>query len=43
MRNLFALVLTVFTLLIAGSAAGMIVTIPVAATCQTCDGVNSAD
>jgi hypothetical protein len=43
MRNLFALVLTVFTLLICGSAVGMIVTIPAAATCHTCDVVNSAD
>ena len=36
MRNLFALVLTVLTLLIGGSAVGMIVMLPAAATCQTC-------
>jgi hypothetical protein len=41
MRNLFALVLTVLTLLIGGSAVGMIVTIPAASSCQTCDGVGA--
>ena len=43
MRNLFALVLTVLTLLIGGSAVGMIVTVPAAATCQSCGGVYGAD
>jgi hypothetical protein len=43
MRNLFALVVTVLGLLIGGSAVGMIVTIPAAATCQTCDSVSDAD
>jgi hypothetical protein len=43
MRNLFALVLTVLTLLIGGSAVGMVVTIPAAATSQTSDVISSAD
>jgi len=43
MRNLFALVLTVLTLLIGGSAVGMIVTLPAAATCQTCGGAYGAN
>jgi hypothetical protein len=43
MRNLFALVVTVLALLIGGSAVGMIVTVPAAATCQSCGGVYGAD
>jgi hypothetical protein len=43
MRNLFALVLTVLTLLIGGSAVGMIVTIPAAAVCQNCGGAYGAN
>jgi hypothetical protein len=43
MRNLFALVLTVLTLLIGGSAVGMIVTIPTAAACQACGGAYGAN
>jgi hypothetical protein len=37
MRNLFALVVTVFTLLIGGAAVGMVMTIPAVATCQACE------
>jgi hypothetical protein len=43
MRNLLALVLTVLTLLIGGSAVGMIVTIPAAGTCQACGGAYGAN
>ena len=43
MRNLFALVLTVLTLVIGGSAVGMMLTVPAAATCQACGGAYGAN